>query len=146
MPHARHGYALTTHKLQGQTLDSLVIDVGPDRDMASAYVALTRHRNDVVAVVNAADIAEGPWVEQLMKATPDARRDAVVTMVSERMQRRGFRTQPTAHHSAGMHFDRSRRAPGWGCRCSCSGSAPALTRSRTWGSTGSEHGSPRWPL
>lgn len=102
--HARHGYAMTTHKLQGQTLDSLVIDVGPDRDMASAYVALTRHRDDVVAVVNAADVADGAWVEQLMKATPEARRDAVVAMVAERIQRKGFGAPPIAHRSAGMHL------------------------------------------
>ncbi|MBI1351745.1 MAG: AAA family ATPase [Actinomycetales bacterium] len=102
--HARHGYAMTTHKLQGQTLDSLVIDVGPDRDMASAYVALTRHRDDIVAVVNAADVADGPWAEQLMNATPEARRDAIVAMVAERIQRKGFSTQPTAHHSTGMYL------------------------------------------
>jgi ATP-dependent exoDNAse (exonuclease V) alpha subunit len=100
--HARLGYAMTTHKLQGQTLDSLVIDVGPDRDMASAYVALTRHRDDVVAVVNAADVADGPWVEQLMRATPEARRDTIVAMVAERIQRKGFSTQPSAHYSAGI--------------------------------------------
>ncbi len=100
--HARLGYAMTTHKLQGQTVDSLVVDVGPDRDLASAYVALTRHRDDVVAVVNAADIADGPWVEELLRATPESRRDAVVAMVAERIQRKGFSAQPTAHHSAGM--------------------------------------------
>ena len=44
MRNARHGYAMTTHKLQGQTVDSLVIDIGPDRDLSSAYVAFTRHR------------------------------------------------------------------------------------------------------
>jgi len=109
---ARHGYAMTTHKLQGQTLDSLVIDVGPDRDLASAYVALTRHRDDVVAVVNIADIAEGPWVEQLMRATPEARRDAVVAMVAERIERRGLSTQPTAHHVAGVHLRTAARAVG----------------------------------
>jgi hypothetical protein len=112
--HARHGYAMTTYKLQGQTLDSLVIDVGPDRDMASAYVALTRHRDDVVAVVNAADVADGPWVEQLMRATPEARRDAVVAMVAERIQRKGFSTQPTAHHSAGLVLPASMAAPSVG--------------------------------
>jgi hypothetical protein len=112
--HARHGYAMTTHKLQGQTVDSLVVDVGPDRDLASAYVALTRHRHDVVAVVNAADIADGAWVEQLMRATPEARRDAVVAIVAERIQRRGFSIQPTAHHSAGMHLSIDRASPGMG--------------------------------
>lgn len=114
--HARLGYAMTTHKLQGQTLDSLVMDVGPDRDMASTYVALTRHRDDVVAVVNAADVADGPWVEQLMKATPEARRDTVVAMVAERIQRKGFSTQPTAHYSAGIHLPLE--SPGAGIRMS----------------------------
>ena len=112
--HARHGYAMTTHKLQGQTVDSLVVDVGPDRDLASAYVALTRHRHDVVAVVNAVDIADGPWVEQLMRATPEARRDAVVAIVAERIQRRGFSIQPTAHHSAGMHLPIDHASHGMG--------------------------------
>jgi conjugative relaxase-like TrwC/TraI family protein len=112
--HARHGYAMTTHKLQGQTVDSLVVDVGPDRDLASAYVALTRHRDDVVAVVNIADIADGPWVEQLMRATPEARRDAVVAMVAERIQRKGFGVQPTAHQSAGMHLPIDHASHGMG--------------------------------
>jgi ATP-dependent exoDNAse (exonuclease V) alpha subunit len=110
--HARHGYAMTTHKLQGQTVDSLVVDVGSDRDLASAYVALTRHRDDVVAVVNIADIAPAPRIEQLMKATPEARCDAVVAMVAERIQRKGFSKQPTAHYSAGMHLPIE--APGLG--------------------------------
>jgi ATP-dependent exoDNAse (exonuclease V) alpha subunit len=112
--HARLGYAMTTHKLQGQTVDSLVIDVGPDRDLASAYVALTRHRDDVVAVVNSADIADGPWVEQLMRATPETRQDAVVAMVAERIQRRGFTIQPTAHQSAGMYLPFGAPNPGLG--------------------------------
>ena len=95
--HARHGYAMTTHKLQGQTVDSLVIDIGPDRDMSSAYVALTRHRDDVLAVVNIADIADGDQAAALMAAGPDARRDAVIAMTAERMAERGFTEQPTAH-------------------------------------------------
>lgn len=102
--HARHGYAMTTHKLQGQTLNSLVIDVGPDRDMASAYVALTRHRDDVLAVVNAADIADGPATEQLMRATPTARSESVVAMLAERVQRRSGHPAPTAHRVAGMEM------------------------------------------
>lgn len=97
MRNVRHGYAMTTHKLQGQTVDSLVIDIGPDRDMSSAYVAFTRHRNDVLAVVNIADIADGEQAAALMAAGPDARRDAVIAMTAERMSRRGFTEQPTAH-------------------------------------------------
>jgi hypothetical protein len=97
MRNARHGYAMTTHKLQGQTVDSLVIDVGPDRDLSSAYVAFTRHRDDVLAVVNIADIADGDQIAALMAAGPDARRDAVIAMTAERIAARGFTEQPTAH-------------------------------------------------
>jgi conjugative relaxase-like TrwC/TraI family protein len=97
MRNVRHGYAMTTHKLQGQTVDSLVIDIGPDRDMSSAYVAFTRHRNDVLAVVNIADIADGEQAAALLAAGPDARRDAVISMTAERMSQRGFTEQPTAH-------------------------------------------------
>ncbi|MDP2013555.1 MAG: helicase C-terminal domain-containing protein, partial [Actinomycetota bacterium] len=98
---SRLGYAMTTHKLQGQTVNSLVIDVGPDRDLSSAYVAFTRHRDDVLAVVNIADIAEGEQLATLMAAGPDARRDAVIAMTAERMQRRGFSESVSAHAAMG---------------------------------------------
>ena len=102
---ARHGYAMTTHKLQGQTLDSLVIDVGPDRDLSSAYVAFTRHREDVLAVVNIADIVEGPELERLMLATASTRRDAVIAAGARAIARRGFSDSPTAHETLGRSFD-----------------------------------------
>jgi conjugative relaxase-like TrwC/TraI family protein len=95
--HARHGYAMTTHKLQGQTVDSLVIDFGPERDLSSAYVALTRHRNDVLTVVNIADIAEGAELEHLLTAGPEIRRDAVIAKVAAAIEARGFDTSPLAH-------------------------------------------------
>lgn len=101
---ARHGYALTTHKLQGQTVRSLVIDVGPDRDLSSTYVALTRHRDDVLAVINIADIATGPDIERLIAAGPDARHDAVIAMTATAIQQRGFSTAPTAHDAIGRHL------------------------------------------
>ncbi len=97
MRNARHGYAMTTHKLQGQTVDSLVIDVGPDRDLSSAYVAFTRHLDDVLAGVNIADIADGDQAAALMASGPDARRDAVIALTAERIAARGFTEQPTAH-------------------------------------------------
>lgn len=34
----------TTHKLQGQTLNSLTIDLGGERHLSSAYVAFTRSK------------------------------------------------------------------------------------------------------
>lgn len=97
MRHTRPGYAMTTHKFQGQTVDSLVIDVGPDRDLSSAYVAFTRHRQDVLAVVNLADIVDGEQAAALMAAGPDARREAVIALAAERMAARGFADDETAH-------------------------------------------------
>lgn len=99
---SRHGYAMTTHKLQGQTLGSLVVDVGPDRDLSSTYVALTRHRDDVLAVVNIADILDATDLENLMSASPEARRDAVIVEVARTIQRKGFAEQPTAHEIIGV--------------------------------------------
>jgi ATP-dependent exoDNAse (exonuclease V) alpha subunit len=101
---ARHGYAMTTHKLQGQTVDSLVIDVGPDRDLSSTYVAFTRHRDDVLAVINIADIVHGPELEHLMTADSDVRRDAVIAMAARDMASRGFSDSPTAHETLGERF------------------------------------------
>lgn len=95
----RHGYAMTTHKLQGQTIRSLVVDFGPDRDLSSTYVALTRHQDTVLAVVNIADIATGPEVERLIAAGPDARRDAVIAMTAEATAKRGFAKPMTAHEA-----------------------------------------------
>jgi conjugative relaxase-like TrwC/TraI family protein len=102
----RHGYAMTTHKLQGQTMNSLIVDVGPDRDLSATYVAFTRHRDDVLAVVNIADIASGPEVERLIAAGPDARRDAVISLVASRIRHRGFATSPTAHEAIGKSLPR----------------------------------------
>jgi conjugative relaxase-like TrwC/TraI family protein len=99
--HARHGYAMTTHKLQGQTVNSLIIDFGPERDLSSTYVALTRHRDEVVTVVNIADIVEGPELEHLLKSGPDVRRDAVITKAAAAIQARGFENRPIAHDITG---------------------------------------------
>jgi ATP-dependent exoDNAse (exonuclease V) alpha subunit len=96
---------MTTHKLQGQTLDSLAIDVGPDRDLSSAYVAFTRHREDVLAVVNVADIVEGPELERLMLATASTRRDAVIAAAARAIASRGFSDSQTAHETMGRSFD-----------------------------------------
>ena len=98
----RHGYAMTTHKLQGQTVRSLVVDVGPDRDLSSTYVALTRHKDDVLAVVNIADIGTGPEIERLIAAGPDARRDAVIAMTADTIAKRGFTKPVTAHEAINL--------------------------------------------
>lgn len=100
--HAKHGYAMTTHKLQGQTVNSLVIDFGPERDLSSTYVALTRHRNDVLTVVNIADIAEGAELGHLLTVSPEARRDAIIAKVAAAIEARGFDSSPLAHDITGV--------------------------------------------
>lgn len=42
-----HGYALTTHKSQGQTVDFTLVAAGKNMDAKGVYVAMTRHRYDV---------------------------------------------------------------------------------------------------
>ena len=95
--HSRHGYASTTHKLQGQTVTSLTIDLGPDRDLSSAYVAFTRSEHESLAVVNVCDIADGAQLETLLRLDPDACRDAVLEIIGDRMQAAGFTEERTAH-------------------------------------------------
>lgn len=41
------GYAVTTHKAQGQTLDFTIIAADKNMDAKGIYVAMTRHRDDV---------------------------------------------------------------------------------------------------
>ncbi|MBK9740979.1 MAG: AAA family ATPase [Actinobacteria bacterium] len=99
--HARHGYAITTHKLQGQTLKALAIDLGGDRDLSSAYVAFTRSEDHVTAVVNINDIADGPDLEVLLTLDADSRRDAVLSIIANRMIAGGFTEDRTAHDVIG---------------------------------------------
>ncbi len=42
-----HGYALTTHKSQGQTIDFTLVAASRTMDAIGLYVAMTRHRDDV---------------------------------------------------------------------------------------------------
>lgn len=42
-----HGYAITTHKAQGQTVDYTIVAASKNMDAKGIYVAMTRHRNDV---------------------------------------------------------------------------------------------------
>lgn len=100
--HSRHGYATTTHKLQGQTVTSLTIDLGPDRDLSSAYVAFTRSEQESFAVVNACDVADGALLQTLLELDPGARRDAVITLIAERMGAAGFTEARTAHEVAAI--------------------------------------------
>ena len=42
-----HGYAVTTHKSQGQTVDQVFVAASKNMDAKGLYVAMTRHRDDV---------------------------------------------------------------------------------------------------
>jgi ATP-dependent exoDNAse (exonuclease V) alpha subunit len=42
-----HGYAVTTHKAQGQTVDHVLIAASKNMDAKGLYVAMTRHRENV---------------------------------------------------------------------------------------------------
>ena len=42
-----HGYAVTTHKAQGQTVDFAIVAASKNMDAKALYVAMTRHRHDV---------------------------------------------------------------------------------------------------
>lgn len=46
-PHLSHGYAVTTHKSQGQTVDFAIVAASKNIDAKGLYVAMTRHRDDV---------------------------------------------------------------------------------------------------
>lgn len=45
--HISHGYALTSHKSQGQTVDFTLVAASKAMDAKGLYVAMTRHRDDV---------------------------------------------------------------------------------------------------
>jgi ATP-dependent exoDNAse (exonuclease V) alpha subunit len=45
--HIAHGYAVTTHKSQGQTVDFTIVAASKHMDAKGLYVAMTRHRYDV---------------------------------------------------------------------------------------------------
>jgi nucleoside-triphosphatase THEP1 len=102
--HSKHGYATTTHKLQGQTLKSLTIDLGGERDLSSTYVAFTRSQEKSFAVVNVCDVADGAELETLLGLDDNALTHAVICLVADRMSITGFSPDRTAHEVAGMHL------------------------------------------
>jgi nucleoside-triphosphatase THEP1 len=100
--HSKHGYATTTHRLQGQTLKSLTIDLGGERDLSSAYVAFTRSQDESFAVVNVSDLADGAELETLLSLDDNALTDAVLGLVADRLSASGFAQERTAHDVAGI--------------------------------------------
>ena len=78
------------------------------RDRLGAVIVATPnhlHREDVLAVVNVADIVEGPELERLMLATASTRRDAVIAAAARAIASRGFSDSQTAHETMGRSFD-----------------------------------------
>ena len=107
--HSKHGYATTTHKLQGQTLKSLTIDLGGDRELSSAYVAFTRSQDESFAVVNVCDIADGAELETLLSLDDNALANAALGLVAARMTADGFPQDRTAHEVVGLPLHRALR-------------------------------------
>ena len=105
--HSKHGYATTTHKLQGQTLKSLTIDLGGERNLSSAYVAFTRSQEESFAVVNVSDIADGAELETLLSLDDNALTQAALELVAERMAAGGFTQDRTAHEVVGVRLYRA---------------------------------------
>lgn len=71
-----HGYAVTIHKSQGATVDQAYVLASRSMDKQLAYVAMTRHRDDMRLFVNTED---GPiWAaaqQQRMRPTQARSRD-----------------------------------------------------------------------
>jgi Ti-type conjugative transfer relaxase TraA len=64
-PHLEHGYAATIHKTQGTTVDRTYVLATPHFDRHSTYVALSRHRENVMMFYGRDDFSP-EW----SKATP----------------------------------------------------------------------------
>lgn len=56
-----HGYAVTVHKSQGATVDRSYVLASKSMDRSLAYVAMTRHRDDMKLYLNAKD--KPVWAE-----------------------------------------------------------------------------------
>lgn len=61
-----HGYALTLHKSQGQTVDWSIILASKNMDAYAAYVALTRHRQGMQLYYNSNEFATFSSLSQSM--------------------------------------------------------------------------------
>ena len=92
----QHGYAMTVHKAQGITVDRAFVYASPSMDAQLAYVAMSRHREDVEVVYSrdafreAADRRGVPGVDgdELRRLSPEARADALLhaTLSGERLE------------------------------------------------------------
>ena len=59
-----HGYAVTIHKSQGATVDQSYVLASRSMDRHLAYVAMTRHRNDMQFFINNRDRPSWAMVRQ----------------------------------------------------------------------------------
>ncbi|TCZ65561.1 MobF family relaxase [Roseicella aquatilis] len=75
VPVLQHGFARTIHRSQGATADFAIVHGGTGLDASRAYVAMTRHRRDVVLVADARALTEGLRAEGV-RPTREAVRDA----------------------------------------------------------------------
>jgi len=68
-----HGYAVTIHKSQGATVDQAYVLASRSMDPHLAYVAMTRHRNDLQVFINAQDSPK--WAKQPNRIQPHQTRN-----------------------------------------------------------------------
>ena len=64
-----HGYAVTIHKSQGATVDQSYVLASRSMDRHLAYVAMTRHRDDMRLFINNKDLPNGA-MHQLQRNRP----------------------------------------------------------------------------
>jgi hypothetical protein len=97
-----HGYAVTIHKSQGATVDRVYALVDPRMDRNTAYVALTRHRDEVHVY---ADHAAFPGRYHLDKAlSREGRKDLACDYAAADLHRVAMRI--TAHQESAGALER----------------------------------------
>ena len=92
----QHGYATTVHKAQGLTVDRAVVYASPSMDAQLAYVAMSRHREDVEVVYSREAFAQavewrglpGMDADAIERLSPDERANAMLhtTLSGERLE------------------------------------------------------------
>ncbi|WP_299592652.1 Ti-type conjugative transfer relaxase TraA [uncultured Tateyamaria sp.] len=115
--HIDYGYARTIHKEQGNTVDRAFVYLSPTMDAQLAYVALTRHRDDVSLYASREDYrSKGELVELMcrdrLQDSTALYRDRVdyKDIVRGFAERRGFSTTRviTDFVKANVHYLRER--------------------------------------
>lgn len=69
-----HGYAVTTHKSQGATVDQSYVLASRSMDRHLAYVAMTRHRDDMRLYINEKD--KPNWAQREQDNNWELKRDS----------------------------------------------------------------------